>query len=126
MYQGGYTGWSVPKVKMPGYSVPRLSFVHLSAVPVAVRSEIGAHAVATATAATASLHTLPMGRIIAHPANSRQLHRDAGQSSGYSPRRDVVAVVGAALRFPPLRDRDLGGRRQIVRCHRRAVPTVAP
>ena len=58
---------------MPGYSVPSTSFVHLSGVPVAVLSEIGAHAVIAARAAAAttaaSLHMLRMGRIIAHLAN---------------------------------------------------------
>src|SRR6476661_6030007 len=57
---------------MPGYCVPSKSLVHLSALPVAVLSEIGAHAVTTAATSAASLHTLRMGRIIAHPANRRQ------------------------------------------------------
>jgi hypothetical protein len=58
----------VPNVKMPGYSVPSISFVHLSEVGVAVLSETGAHAVVAAKVAAAisaaSLHTLRMGRIV--------------------------------------------------------------
>jgi hypothetical protein len=48
-------------------------FVHLSAVPVAVLLETGAHAVVAASlvaaAKAASFHTLRMGRIVAHLTN---------------------------------------------------------
>jgi hypothetical protein len=58
---------------MPEYCVPSTSFVHLSEVGVADSLEIGAHAVIAARVpaaiGTASLHTLRMGRIIAHLAN---------------------------------------------------------
>jgi hypothetical protein len=63
----------VPKVKLPEYRVPNTFFVHLSAVPVAVLLETGAHAVVAASlvaaAKAASFHTLRMGRIVAHLTN---------------------------------------------------------
>jgi hypothetical protein len=73
VYHGGWTGWSVLNVKMPEYNVPSTSLVHLSGLPAAVLVEIGAHAGVAARVAAAiiaaSLHTLRMGRIIAHLAN---------------------------------------------------------
>jgi hypothetical protein len=48
--------------------VPSTFFVHLSAVPVAVLLETGAHAV-VAAAKAASFHTLRIGRIVAHLTN---------------------------------------------------------
>jgi hypothetical protein len=76
MYQGGYTGWSVPNVKMPEYNVASASFEQRSELAVGVLSETGAQAViATAVVAAiivANFHTLRMARIIAHVASSRQ------------------------------------------------------
>src|SRR5439155_16028671 len=64
---------------MRAYSVPSTSFVHLSALAVAVLFETGAHAVFAARLAAAinaaSFRTLRMGRIIAHLANGRQHYR---------------------------------------------------
>jgi hypothetical protein len=62
-------------------------------------SEIGAHAVATAATNAASLHTLRMGRIIAHLANRRQrATRVQGQDRGEAPRQS-----GQDMERPPSR-----------------------
>jgi GNAT superfamily N-acetyltransferase len=101
MYHGGYTGWSVPKVKTPLYSVSSESLVHCDSPAATGGCATGAQATSAAAISGISRHSEGMRGIIARRTGSSHARGCASVRNASRCRTRHADLAGGLARRAP-------------------------